>query len=326
METSLHSMIQKNHATVYQLDCETQNKGKLVASTKRRIRWRFGFADIQAIQSGKTGNDCRGAEHEVVFVWSRTSGKQLILADGQEVHWAKCNKGKKMEVSWDMLNGNHKLAVIANSSKARPFDLLIDGRSFYDMPKLYELGNTDDVAAVAVQAPTIARPRAPRSYSMPDLLDLPTTTVTPKRTVHTVQRSPTSSMDMTPFHHASPPMPQATPNQQRHHSWNPATTTPTQQAAMNYNFSWNDAPTPTYQHNSSSLSCYSQHSRRSSVNDDDSQVSAALAALGVDLDAMSLHGDDSVISMHSSSHLQPQFESFSSFNSMPQAPSLQTTN
>jgi hypothetical protein len=362
---------EKNHATVYQVDRVTENKGKFVASTKRRVQWRFGFAHQQAMQAGKKGTDCRGAEHEVVLVWSLTSGKQLILADGQEVHWAKSNVKDKMEVSWDMLNGNHKLQVIAHTSTSTKFlskksglgrfDLLIDGRSFSDMPKLFQLGSSTSStirtssqqhcksAAFAMEQtlrpPAAVAGEAPRrSYSMPDLLDL---RVLPASTPmcqaqKPSQRSPTSSMDMTAF----PQTPQ-TPQ-------------------TNYDFCWNDTtPKQQYQRHSTNYSGYSQAlvttpdmSRSASPllldnnnSNVDSPLSAALSALGVDLEGLSLQGDDKSVtsnvsmtsvpkdistrsylpqSMSSSLHGQQQqpppqvpfqqqshYSSFSSFSSMP---------
>ena len=200
----------KRHSTVYQIQCETQNKGKRVASSKRRIRWRFGFANSDAIAEGQQGVDCRGAEHEVVFVWSLNSGKQLILADGQEVHWAKNSSQEKVQVAWDMF-GNHKLKVAADRLQ---FDLFIDGIAFKDLPSIYQLGTTRDLPL----------PRS-RSYSMPDLL---------KEEEEEQQTSPISSMDMIVFDHAvevqlfhqPPPPPPPQPHYQRAHSANyPQTTT-----------------------------------------------------------------------------------------------------
>eukprot|EP00980_Cylindrotheca_fusiformis_P018209 scaffold5901_cov116-Cylindrotheca_fusiformis.AAC.2 len=314
---------QQNHATVYQLECLTQNKGKRVASTKRRIRWRFGFADMNAIQAGKVGKECRGAEHEVVLVWSWTSGKQLILADGHEVHWAKSKK-EKMEVTWDMVNGNHKLQVVSqkvkskNSSEAHPFDLLIDGRSFYDMPSVFELGSHamehSKSATFAVEQP-LRRPRASRSSSMPDLLDVPG----PAKPVVsiTTQRSPTSSMDLTAFVgssnscNAPPTMPSPTANQ-RQHTWHPQTS-----PATVYSFSCNESLPP-----KNSLSNRQKRESFSSINessfcDTDSQLSAALNALGVDLGASSLHGKDSFQSSSYFSHSM-QHHQHGSFASMTQ--------
>ncbi|KAL3939990.1 MAG: hypothetical protein SGBAC_005389 [Bacillariaceae sp.] len=205
----------KKHGTVYQIQCEAQNKGKRVASSKRRIRWRFGFANKNAIQQGKTGVDCRGAEHEVVFVWSLNSGKQLILADGVEVHWAKIGRKEKLEVAWDMSNGNHTLKVVAepsnksrkSSGESRQFDLLIDGISFAELPSIYQLGTTKDVSSTPKRKsaqPMIRKEN--RSYSMPDLLSLSTTqtaTTPPPKSMaqQHEQSSPTSSIDLAIFDH-----------------------------------------------------------------------------------------------------------------------------
>jgi hypothetical protein len=133
---------------VYQLNCEIQSKGRRVASTKRRVKWSFGFSDRDAIEEGKSGNECRGAEHEVVMVWSLTSGKQRVLADGTEVHFANCRVGDKFECEWTM-NGGHNIKIVAHiaapligQDKFRQYDLQIDGISYWDMPKIYQLGTT----------------------------------------------------------------------------------------------------------------------------------------------------------------------------------------
>jgi hypothetical protein len=170
----------------YQIDCETTKKGKMFAGTKRRICWKFGFSNSEATEKGLSGNDCRGEEHEVVFVWSLTSGKKFVLADGHEVHWSKSNSknikslpfsSDKFECTWESqtAGGKHELTVIAyassplfgknntnsvdgrnnnnnsgTSSSFRQFDLLIDGISFSEMPKMFQLGinknmNVNDV-------------------------------------------------------------------------------------------------------------------------------------------------------------------------------------
>jgi len=130
---------------VYQIDFTAVASGKFVASSKRRIRWRFGFSNQQALENGETGTSCRGAEHDVTVVWSVTSGKRLILADGHEVHYSN-NRSGTLEFTWTM-KGNHVLKVIAHAAPAlsgtpgfRQYDLIVDGQSFFLMPKVYELG------------------------------------------------------------------------------------------------------------------------------------------------------------------------------------------
>ena len=144
----------------YQIDCQTTKKGKMFAGTKRRICWKFGFSNREALQRGLSGTDCRGEEHEVVFVWSLTSGKKFVLADGHEVHWSKQSPfAEKFEGSWQcswhsQLAGKKRLLeVVAYTKKSksntsvadnsfRNYDLIIDGVPFSDMPQMFELGLT----------------------------------------------------------------------------------------------------------------------------------------------------------------------------------------
>jgi hypothetical protein len=131
---------------VYQVDCQIDSKGKYFPGTKRRIRWKFGFSHSESLQKGLTGIECRGQEHEVVLVWSLTSGKQLVLADGCEVHFASGRLAEKFECCWTM-KGGHELKAIAYAALPlfptpgfRQFDLLLDGLSYWDMPKIFQLG------------------------------------------------------------------------------------------------------------------------------------------------------------------------------------------
>jgi hypothetical protein len=139
------------HTAMYQIDCQMTKKGKMFAGTKRRICWRFGFANPVAVNAGQTGTDCRGEEHEVVMVWSLTSGKRFVLADGHEVHWSKSRRLDKFECAWDMAGG-HRLEVAAHVSAPlfeksgfRQFELKIDGVAFTNMPMMFQLGLTKPV-------------------------------------------------------------------------------------------------------------------------------------------------------------------------------------
>lgn len=152
---------------VYQIDFSAVAAGKRVAATKRRVRWyvclhyigivcpastneslfvrRFGFPNEAALADGLTGTDCRGEEHEVVIVWSVTSGKRQILMDGREVHYSS-NRVGIIDFSWNT-KGNHVLKTLCHAAAPmtptpgfRQYDLLIDGQSFFTMPKVYELG------------------------------------------------------------------------------------------------------------------------------------------------------------------------------------------
>mmetsp|Transcript_29900 Transcript_29900/g.87306 ORF Transcript_29900/g.87306 Transcript_29900/m.87306 type:complete len:586 (-) Transcript_29900:355-2112(-) len=136
-----------NSNPIYQIDMTTASTGKVVAQTKRRVRWRFGFSSREALAGGGTGTDCRGEEHEVTLIWSLTSGKRLVLMDGKEVHFSmgKPTSGK-FQTSWTM-RGNHVLKIVAyaappvrNRPDFKQFELFLDGMSFFSFPRIYELG------------------------------------------------------------------------------------------------------------------------------------------------------------------------------------------
>ncbi|GKY96022.1 hypothetical protein MPSEU_000562700 [Mayamaea pseudoterrestris] len=129
----------------YQIDFSAVASGKRVAATKRRIRWRFGFPNLQALEAGRTAQDARGEEHEVVVVWSITSGKRQILMDGKEITYNSSRTGV-LDHSW-ATRGNHVVKVICHAAAPmtptpgfRQYDLFIDGQSFFNFPKVYELG------------------------------------------------------------------------------------------------------------------------------------------------------------------------------------------
>lgn len=142
---------------VYQIDFTAVASGKRIASTKRRIRWRFGFTNQDALASGETGTACRGEEHDITVVWSITSGKRLVLADGQEVHYSN-SRSSVLEFSWTM-RGNHVMKIICHASPPinvqpgfRQYDFYVDGQSFFNMPKVYRLGINGGSAGVGSSA------------------------------------------------------------------------------------------------------------------------------------------------------------------------------
>jgi len=131
--------------SIYQIDFSAVAAGKRVSSTKRKIRWRFGFANQQAIDNGMTGMDCRGEEHDVSIVWSITSGKRQISMDGREVHYST-NRAGMLDFSWQT-KGNHVIKVLCHAAPPmtaepgfRQYDLSIDGQSFFTMPKVFQIG------------------------------------------------------------------------------------------------------------------------------------------------------------------------------------------
>jgi hypothetical protein len=129
----------------YQIDFSAIAAGKRVSATKRKMRWRFGYANPQALKDGRNGTDCRGEEHDVTIVWSITSGKRNITMDGKEVHYST-NRAGTLEFSWQA-KGNHVIKVLCHAAPPmtaepgfRQYDLSIDGQSFFTMPKVFQLG------------------------------------------------------------------------------------------------------------------------------------------------------------------------------------------
>jgi len=132
-------------AQAYQIDFTAVASGKRIASSKRRVRWRFGFANPRALAAGQTGTACRGEEHDITLVWSVTSGKRLVLADGKEVHYSH-SRNSIFDYSWT-IRGNHVLKIVAHAAPPmamtpgfRQYDFFVNGQSFFSMPKLYRLG------------------------------------------------------------------------------------------------------------------------------------------------------------------------------------------
>lgn len=133
---------------VYQISFQQEASGKRVAATKRRVKFNFGFPNREAIKLGHSGPNCRGEEHEIVLVWSLTSGKRSVLMDGQEVHFSAGKLENVFETSSPMAGG-HLFKIVAHATPPlfdkpgfRQFDLFIDGQSFFEMPRIFELGAT----------------------------------------------------------------------------------------------------------------------------------------------------------------------------------------
>jgi len=135
---------------MYQVDFSCLPIGKYFAATKLCIRFRFGFINADAIAKGWSGADCRGKEHVIELIWSLNSGKRIIFADGKEVHYSRSkHKGKRFEFS-GTIAGNHMIQIVAHANPGQlstsgfgQFDLLVDGCSYFDMPRIYELGKRE---------------------------------------------------------------------------------------------------------------------------------------------------------------------------------------
>jgi hypothetical protein len=137
----------------YQVDYSVQNISKTLGFSKKRVTFRFGFADRKALAEGKLGPACRGSEHELVYVWSLSSGKRQIMVDNKDVHFSESGQNgwtsdREFQHSFtlrDRTGGTHRLQFISQPASrdmvhARPFDLTISGMSYFYFNKIYQLG------------------------------------------------------------------------------------------------------------------------------------------------------------------------------------------
>jgi len=141
--------------TMYQVDHSVTSAGKNFSMTKRRVSWKYGTANHDAINSGAVGVDCRGSEHEIILVWSIVSGKRYILHDSEKVN---LSNGKRGETKFQHIlhHGPHVFTIFASAAAPiiakpgfRQFELLIDGQSFLDLPHIYQLGGEIPIAKTA---------------------------------------------------------------------------------------------------------------------------------------------------------------------------------
>jgi len=130
----------------YQVNYRAKRAGKTISCTKRRITFKFGFSSREAIMSGATEGDARGAEHEVVLIWSHISGKRQLFVDGRQIHTSKAARvNTEFEYQWP--HGPHLLKITAHAAPPtegsryrRQFNLELDGMSFFRFKKIYQLG------------------------------------------------------------------------------------------------------------------------------------------------------------------------------------------
>ncbi len=140
----------------YQIGFNVQNAGKQISTSKRIIHFRFGFANPQALASGLAGVDCRGQEHDLSITWSITGGKRMISIDGREIQYSvgkRSNTARRadiVEAAWRMADHVIELKCYAYKPKAgspekrnpkwKQYNLTIDGRSFFELPEIFDLG------------------------------------------------------------------------------------------------------------------------------------------------------------------------------------------
>ena len=213
--------------TAYQVDFAAVNCGKMVASSKRNIRFKFGYTNLEALSSGKRGNDCRGAEHEILVDWSISSGKQAIVFDSQEVFFdVGAATQTKIKYSWKDPLGHIlevKIHAANMSTKQNPhpewrqYDLFIDGVSFFRMPKIFEIGV--GLKEAYTLAPSLPGDRDNSRYSPQDRQSDPTTNFPVEKT-KTPEPKPSVVADLLSFDDldaqpVNPAPPQRAPTQVR---------------------------------------------------------------------------------------------------------------
>ncbi|CAJ1970271.1 unnamed protein product [Cylindrotheca closterium] len=146
--------------TPYQVDYSAKNTSKTFGFSKKRISFKFGVANNQALDDGLTGANCRGSEHEVIFIWSLNSGKRQILADGKDVHYSE--SGQNGWTSDQVFQHHFNMRVPGFNQPVRchlvtqpsnkdipsikPFDLRINGLSFFSFSKIFQLGTPQMVS------------------------------------------------------------------------------------------------------------------------------------------------------------------------------------
>lgn len=138
----------------YQVDYSAKNASKTFGFSKKRVSFKFGIANPDAISQGLTGPHCRGSEHEIIFIWSLNSGKRQILADGKDVHYSESGQN-----GWttDQVFQHHFQIRVPNFSvpfrchlitqpankdvpSLHPFDLRVNGASYFSFSKIFQLG------------------------------------------------------------------------------------------------------------------------------------------------------------------------------------------
>lgn len=135
----------------YQIDYTHAITGRNVKQTKRRVRFVFGFANQDMVNTGALqGPDARGDEHEVIIVWSWTSGKQEVLLNGEHVYRGYQKEGLLSSVLLPDVGNfffsfylNNHILTLKGKAISGDFDLEIDGQSFFDLLKIYQLGTQD---------------------------------------------------------------------------------------------------------------------------------------------------------------------------------------
>lgn len=138
----------------YQIDYSVKNTSKTFGFSKKKITFKFGIGNPSAIASGQSGANCRGSEHEIIFTWSLNSGKRQIMCDGKDIHYSE--SGQNGWTADQVFQHHFQLRVAGLSAPLRahlitqpankdvphikPFDLRLNGVSYFMMPQIFQLG------------------------------------------------------------------------------------------------------------------------------------------------------------------------------------------
>jgi len=152
----------------YKVDHSVQNTAKKLGFSKKHVSFKFGFANPGALgDQAKSGAACRGSEHSVLFVWSLKSGKRQLTVDGKIVHSSESGKnGWTGDRTWqhtfplrnhnDATGDSYKVELISQVAQSdipdsHPFDLRIDGISYFQFNEMWILGTSDMVTSDAME-------------------------------------------------------------------------------------------------------------------------------------------------------------------------------
>lgn len=197
-----------SRTTVYQVDYTCVNAGKTVSAAKRRIRWRFGFASAEAIDAGHLGPQCRGEEHEIILNWSLTSGKRVVLVDGNEV-FLECKPYETtLEYAWEM-RGGHVVKIRGSiapkmwkDTNEKQFEMWLNGKKFSDFSQIYELGRVATRSVPRKTLDTSVKKSRNRKMPVSEQVDWPKDNFDSNNTPRTVG-SEQSSFDFASAVHTS---------------------------------------------------------------------------------------------------------------------------
>lgn len=152
----------------YQVDYAVASTGRTLGVTKKKVIFKFGIANAQALSEGLSGPHCRGTEHEIVFTWSLKSGKRHITADNRDVHrsesgqngWTADRTFQHQFTIPSPNNGMVRCHLVTSPPNHdapggnRPFDLRVNQVSYFDMCKIFQLGTPAMIVRPVPAMPT----------------------------------------------------------------------------------------------------------------------------------------------------------------------------